>query len=61
MGMFQKIENLVGSGKNVGYLSFLIFVESACGEENIVVLTTVWCMCVHWCMHVSFCPNLSGP
>ena len=33
------------------------FVQLACSERDIVVTTSVWCMCVHACVR----PDLSGP
>ena len=39
------------------------FVEPACGERDIVVTTSVWCMCVRCAVCVRACvrPDLSGP
>ena len=39
-----------------------IFVKPPpCREQEIVVTTTIRCMCVHPCMRASICPNSSEP
>ena len=36
----------------------IIFVELLCGERDIVVTTSVWCICL---CALCICPDLSGP